>query len=363
MLTESGKKRKISRLAWEMIGILCLCLAIALFSFGFLYYTSLSLADVYLERIRYTMTEREQVMLQLWSRGLCLLGAVVIYVALFLFFSGQKIGYLLRIIQGIGALQEEQAEAPIPEEGEDELTQLARSINYLSQSQQRLLQKEREIQQKKEQMTRSLSHDIRTPLTSILSYADYLLAGGQELSREQAAEALGIIQHKAQQIKELTDRFLESRKLEWMPDGRLLLMQLAEEWEEDLEGFSCQMDWAQCGEFSGYFDLAELRRIFDNLASNIRKYADPSRDIQLSVRTQDGFLTLEQENLARRTSAPETESRQIGLESIRQISQSYQGQTQVQWEGETFRISVALKINSSLPAAPCQDGASGEPNR
>ncbi len=79
---------------------------------------------------------------------------------------------------------------------------------------------------------------------------------------------------KGQQIKALTDRLLDSgsRDLETIEDGKLLMEQLAGEWEEILENtFPCIVDTKNCPAFYGSFDIQELRRIFDNLASNVEK--------------------------------------------------------------------------------------------
>ena len=63
----------------------------------------------------------------------------------------------------------------ITPEGNDELTKLAESINYLSESQNDIIRKEKEMKEKRELFIRSLSHDIRTPLTSIIAYSDFMI--------------------------------------------------------------------------------------------------------------------------------------------------------------------------------------------
>jgi signal transduction histidine kinase len=75
--------------------------------------------------------------------------------------------------------------------------------------------------------------------------------------------------------------------------SRRKLEQLAEEFEAELdERFSVRTDISCCGKFSGTFDLQELRRIFDNLRSNVCKYADPSQPVLLTACIQDGNLVI-----------------------------------------------------------------------
>ena len=60
--------------------------------------------------------------------------------------------------------------------------------------------------------------------------------------------------------------------------------QLAAEWEEVLEEtFSCRIDLTGLPDFSGMADVSSFRRIFDNLASNGKKYADPEYPVELWI--------------------------------------------------------------------------------
>ena len=73
-------------------------------------------------------------------------------------------------IQGVEALRTHRMDFTMPIEGDNELKELAESINFLSETERRLRQLETELQAEKEQLIRDLSHDIRTPLTAMLSY-------------------------------------------------------------------------------------------------------------------------------------------------------------------------------------------------
>lgn len=128
------------------------------------------------------------------------------------------------------ALRTHRMDFTMPIEGDNELKELAESINFLSETERRLRQLETELQAEKEQLIRDLSHDIRTPLTAMLSYSDYL--GRKEtLEQEEVQEYIALVQRKGQQIKALTDRLLDSgsRDLETIEDGKLLMEQLARE--------------------------------------------------------------------------------------------------------------------------------------
>ena len=333
----SEKRRNTPKLSREIMGLLCITAAIALFFFGFLYLTANAIASTYLLENDILLTEGQLLTLQGGIRSLSLLSAVLLFLALFLFLLGQKMAYLREIIQGVKALRTHRMDFTMPIEGDNELKELAESINFLSETERRLRQLETELQAEKEQLIRDLSHDIRTPLTAMLSYSDYL--GRKEtLEQEEVQEYIALVQRKGQQIKALTDRLLDSgsRDLETIEDGKLLMEQLAGEWEEILENtFPCIVDTKNCPAFYGSFDIQELRRIFDNLASNVEKYADREQPVELRIDAVDKRLRVCQRNGIKTGTVP-VESNQIGLESIRRIAALYGGMVKVSIEQGIF---------------------------
>lgn len=339
----SEKKKYPKKLSKEIMGCLLITAVIALFFWGFLYLTANAIATTYLLENDILLTKGQLLTLQAWIRSISLLMAVLLFLALFLFLLGQKMAYLREIIQGVEALRTHRMDFTMPIEGNNELTELAESINFLSETERRLRQRETALRAKKEQLIRDLSHDIRTPLTAMLSYSDYLRQK-ETLEQEEMQEYIALIQRKGQQIKALTDRLLDSgsRNLEAIEDGKLLMEQLVGEWEEILEDtFPCIVDTKKCPTFRGSFDIQELRRIFDNLASNVEKYADWERPVELWVDAVDKRLRICQRNGIKADTVP-VESNQIGLESIRRIAALYGGTVQVSIEQGIFSIQITL---------------------
>ena len=153
-----------------------------------------------------------------------------------------------------------------------------------------------------------------------------------------------LVRKKAAQMKDMTDRLLEGskRNVEPVENGRLLMEQLAGEWEEILENtFPCIVDTKNCPAFYGSFDIQELRRIFDNLASNVEKYADREQPVELRIDAVDKRLRVCQRNGIKTGTVP-VESNQIGLESIRRIAALYGGMVKVSIEQGIFSIQITL---------------------
>ena len=293
---QSKKKRR--KLSGEILEFLLVSFLVAAFVFYFLYATSGAIANTYLADRGIFLEEIQSQVFQAWLRSICLAASAIIFIILFLSLFSQRISYLMAIIRGVEALEEKRMDYQIPLDGCDELTVLAETINELSMSQRELAQKKQEMQEEREAWIRSMSHDIRTPLTSILSYTEFLEGKG-ELGQQEIKAYLSLVQSRAEQIRELTDRLLGKShgKREKVQNMKLLMEQLAAEWEELLEDqVPCSIDLSGCEAVNGEVDIQNLRRIFDNLISNVEKYADPEKVVELEIQTEAGILHLRQRN-------------------------------------------------------------------
>ena len=335
-------KHKPRKLAHEILGLIAVSALVALVAFLVLTGLAMVALEEYVFQHDIILSEFDWIELDRLVFGTGAVLAIVIFSALFLAMLADRMAYIRTITAGIDALRRGE-DTPIREQGNNELTQLAGAINYLSAHQKQVKQQETALQKEKEALIRSLSHDIRTPLTAIMTYAEYLSAHEQALSPEGKAQ-LELIGRKGQQIKELTSLLLDGSKqnLEHFADGRLLLAQLAEEFEEALEGFSLELYVADCPAFSGSFDVQQLRRIFDNLSSNIQKYADPAYPVKLTASVADHCLVLQQENTVNPTVTQDGYG--IGLQSIRRIAQSYGGNVETNCENGRFFIKITLHL-------------------
>lgn len=337
---KTAKRRKF---AHEILGLIGISALFALILFLILTGIATATAETYCFENDVAMTELDWMEVDRWIFGLGAAISVCCFSLLFLSLLGDRLAYIRRITEGIDALRLGQEDRAIALEGSNELTELADAINYMSEAQRQIRQKEQTLAQEKEQLIRTLSHDIRTPLTAILSYSEYL-AAEDSLSAQERKTHLQMIRRKAEQIRELTDILLdgEKRSPEQFQDARLLMEQLAQEFEAELEErFTVRVDLARCGAFSGVFDVQQLRRIFDNLGSNVSKYADPKHPVCLTVSTDRNGLVIQQTNTVR-GSTEQSDSYGLGIRSIRRIAQHYGGQVSVRQNTEAFEITVVL---------------------
>lgn len=344
-MLRKDEKGTTTRLSREILELLLIAALIALFVWGFLYLTATAISETYYAERNLWLSEGQWLSLQTWIRSISLLSAVVLFLVLFLFLLGQKLAYLREIIQGVDALRTHRLENTIAIKEANELTELAEHINFLSETERRLRQQERALQAERERMIRDLSHDIRTPLTAILSYSDYM-SQKERLTEAELQEYFSLVRKKAQQMKGMTDRLLESSSREpaLVENGRLLMEQLAEEWEEILEDeFSCKISLEGCADFQAKWDMQEILRIFDNLSSNVEKYADREEPVLLRIATKADTLLLWQKNAVSQGEQTK-ESNKIGLESIRRITEGYGGSVTIDAEEGEFQIEIRLPI-------------------
>lgn len=340
----------VKKLSTVILEYLFFSAAISLFTFFFLYSTSVSIGDNYLTQRGFILTDMQQVTFQVWARSICAIASIVLFIVIFLFVLGQRLSYLLTIIKGVEMLHARSMDYDIPLEGNDDLTRLAGSINYLAAARRDLWRREKAFQEERDAWIRSLSHDIRTPLTSMLSYSE-LLKSKEHLSEEEMKTYMDLVYTKATQIRQLTEQLTDRNRGTWekIDDIRFLAEQFTGEWEELLEGrFTCVTDLSGLTSFSGMADIHGLRRILDNLISNVEKYADPEHEVELTLKTEDRRLILTQRNLIRESSFGSVESSRIGLENIRRIAALYNGQVDVSDAGGVFEIRIVLSIPECL---------------
>jgi len=340
-LTDQNKS-KPRKLSLELLGGFALCLLISIFLYQLLYALGTVIVDRYYDYYEIVVSEEEIYTRDYWMAVLSLLLSLAFFILLSMFIIGERLSYINVIIKGINALRMGE-ETELSVDGNNELTRLAESVNYLSAEQKRVRAEEEALIHEREQFIRTMSHDIRTPLTSILSYTE-ILTSNNDLSQKEKADHLILIRKKAEQIRDLTDVLLDggSRNPEYFEDASLLIAQLADEFESELEGeFTVSTDISECQTFSGSFDVRELQRIFDNIISNIKKYADHTVPVNLTITSGVGGLVIVQSNKIRED-IDISESYGIGLKSIRRIAMNYSGTVDVKRTDDYFEIKITL---------------------
>lgn len=355
MLIEKNMKNgrtRPQRLVFEMAQDLVISFIVAIFIFCFFYFMAFSISKKYFFMRGLVLAEEHYRALDAWITGICIAAAAIAFLVLFLFMIGRRLSYLIYIINYIEKIDDATEGLYIEPEGNDELTKLAQCINYLSESQSNVIRKEKELKEKRELFIRSLSHDIRTPLTSMIAYSDFM-AEKKDISAEEMNKYIELMQLKSEQIKELTDRLLEEKTVngEYIGSMDLLARQIAEEWEEIIKKrFKCDVDVVCNEDFGGIVDVYDFRRIMDNLASNVEKYADTSEKVKMNLfiekDNEKKIIRILQRNITSKIYTDSAKSYGIGINSIRKIAEFYDGSVEISNEENLFTVEIILLIKS-----------------
>ncbi|WP_432620263.1 HAMP domain-containing sensor histidine kinase, partial [Butyricicoccus sp.] len=230
--------------------------------------------------------------------------AVLVFALLFISWFGKKIAYIRRLEQEIKILETGGLEKPITVRGTDELGTLANGLNQMRMALAENMEKEAEAKRANYELIAAVSHDLRTPMTSLSLYLD-LLREGKYDNAEEMNQYLDKSREKIVQIKQLSDqlfdRFYMSKKSTVKLESPVKAQFILEDYLSNLAGFlevngyhiQAQLDWPET-----YISvsLEYISRILDNIGSNILKYADPSEPILLTISGSAKQLVIRFEN-------------------------------------------------------------------
>lgn len=235
--------------------------------------------------------------------------------------------------------------------GRDEIAELGNEIESMRISLLSLLENEERMRADSDQLVASLSHDIRTPLTKLTGYLEILIHKKNLTDMEHQAYLMKAAD-KAHQLKVLTDELFhkfvadrdsEANRFQEPIDGGQFLNQLLYEECSELEedGFLIG-DIPMFG--SGCFcrlHIGDIRRAFDNIFSNLRKYADPNYPINITMMDKQGEIYVAIENRKRKCSA-DIASHKIGLMTVKTLMEWNGGSMDIEQTAINFSIGISL---------------------
>jgi len=283
-----------------------------------------------------------------------LLGSIAFTAVMFTYIR-RLTSRIIRLSREAGAIGGGDLEAPISVEGEDELSQLAGEMDHMRDAVIERMSGERRAWEANSELITAISHDIRTPMTSLLGYLELLNESGDEERKRQFARSA---YDKAVELKDLTDElfkyFLVFGRAEVQMnlerfDARLLLEQMLGEAEFDLTdaGFAVQrIEFA--GECAVEVDPLYLKRVLDNLVSNAKKYAEKSEPLLIVSELSEGKLSVTVSNTVAKA-APRVESTKIGLRTCEKIMETMHGVFETRRDGQHFAAEFTLPAFEKLP--------------
>lgn len=299
--------------------------------------------------------------------SVAMLAGVNLVVLAVLVTDGMQRQKLLTAIQEINS---EEGNTRISESGLFAINrQMAAAVNDLGDGLRHALQEQMKSERMKADLITNVSHDLKTPLTSIINYVDLLKR--EELHNEKANEYLEVLDQKSQRLKQLTEDLVEASRASSgnvvldirRIDVKELLMQTSGEFVERFEARGLQLV-ENLPQNPQYVDAdgRRLWRIIENLFRNVEKYAMPHTRVYLDLindgdrvafslkNISESPLNISPEELTERFTRGDesrsTEGSGLGLSIAKDLTEIQKGTFEIYLDGDLFKVTVSFPIAS-----------------
>jgi len=225
----------------------------------------------------------------------------ILFLVYFFIYSSKILGYLGEITRGLQEIAKGNLNYTIVTKSTDELGTVAEHFNQMTEKLRNSIEEERNAERTKNELITGVSHDLRTPLTSVLGYLE-LIETDRYNDEVELRYYTNIAYEKTKNLKKLIDRLFEYTSLSGEGIELQLkkvniygfLKQLAEEFIPQLSkaGMSCRM----AAEDDGLFiqaDGHQLMRAYENLFSNAIRYGGKGEYVDIRISKDDNAVVVE----------------------------------------------------------------------
>ena len=302
-------------------------------------------------------------MLNIWPIGIM---AGIILTIIYIVILIKNLVYLDKIMIGAKAAAEGKLNYKIEEKKKGHLRELAHDINNIKEGLRKSVENEMKSENMKTELITNVSHDLKTPLTSIINYIDLLKR--ENIEPENARDYVSILDKKSQRLKVLIDDLFEASKatsgamelnITKIDIVQLLKQSLGENDERfKNSNLSVKLDIPDTKIFING-DGQRLYRVFENLISNIVKYSLSNTRVYIQMYVDDenkvviimrnisayelDFCANEITNRFKRgDSSRSTEGSGLGLAIAKSIVELHGGKFNIEVDGDLFKSIIKL---------------------
>lgn len=249
-----------------------------------------------------------------------------------------------------------------------ELQELGKNINNLKQGMKKAVEESMKAERLKTDLITNVSHDLKTPLTSIINYTDLLKK--EKIENENAQKYIEILEEKSKKLKNLTEDLIEASKissgnetvnLEKLDLKEMVLQangEFAEKFEEkNLDVISNLPQEAVIMDLDG----KKMWRVLENLYQNVYKYSLENTRVYVDLAVHDNIvftiknISKEKLNISpdelmerfiRGDSSRHTGGNGLGLSIAKDLSKLNGGTLKIEIDGDLFvsRLELPLKL-------------------
>lgn len=268
--------------------------------------------------------------------------AVSMYLIPVMRFMNRKVFEIRRLQNDILVLASGDLDHDINPQGRDEIAQLGQDLNQMRLILNENIQSEEMSRKNNSELITSMSHDLRTPLTSLKAYLD-ILKYRKYKDDEQYEKCLDRCIKKAEDIKEMSDAMFEY-SLVFEPDHQAqledttleaVLPLLIDQMEQLEMNHYCIQYHSSENTCRMEMDMQMMKRVFNNVFSNIMKYADRDQPIEIDVSCHGDEMEMRFVNHIRQN-FEKVERNHIGLKSTAKMMSMMKGKLHIESEEQRF---------------------------
>ncbi|MCZ8538168.1 ATP-binding protein [Paenisporosarcina quisquiliarum] len=252
--------------------------------------------------------------------------------------------------------------------GKSVLAEHAKNLNMLREGVRMSQSEQAKSERLKTELITNVSHDLRTPLTSIITYTDLLKK--VDLTDEERLSYVAILDRKSQRLKTLIEDLFEVSKMasgnmelhKQRVDLTQLMQQALAEHEEDIKasGLDFRIDSSEKPLYA-VVDGQKWWRMLDNLIVNAIKYTLPGTRVYVTLKEAGGYAQFIVKNVTkyelgenvdelferfkRADTSRHTEGSGLGLAIAQSIVDLHGGSLRINVDGDLFKVTVSIKTD------------------
>ena len=290
--------------------------------------------------------------------------APIITIAGFTYYMLKKLSYLSYIMDGTQRIKNGDIHHKLQLIGEDNFTTLADNINNIRDGLDKAIDSQLRSERMKSELITNVSHDLKTPLTSIINYVE-LIKKEENISPEYLKDYINVLDSKSKRLKVLIEDLFEASKAS---SGNIelnmekidliqLLRQSIGELEEKLSEANLDLK-INVPEDKVYVraDGRRLYRVLENLLSNISKYSLPNTRVYIDITEVEGRVKLIMKNISsyelnfdpeeimerfkRADDSRNTDGSGLGLAIARDLIKLQGGEFAIDIDGDLFKSII-----------------------
>ncbi|ENK0837016.1 sensor histidine kinase [Clostridium botulinum] len=287
----------------------------------------------------------------------------ILYIILLIRYLFKKANYLNEILKATEEITSGNLDYVIKENDRGILGKIAHNINNMKEGYKKSLEEQVKSERLKTELITNVSHDLKTPLTSIINYIDLLKK--EDLSKEEVNAYISVLDRKSERLKSLIEDLFEASKMSSGAvelniekiDITALLKQSIAEFEEKIKNSSLKLNFKYNDKkIYANLDGKKTWRVFENLINNIIKYSQPNTRVYIDLIETDTKIIITMKNIShyemdftsdeiferfkRGDKARNTEGSGLGLAIAKSIVELQGGNLNINIDGDLFKVII-----------------------